>query len=137
MSLIGAHIARSSCRQCPISVPRDCMNLNIMMDPTNIFPNMYHPKSDRRNLNFRGKAKYYTRTARPTKYFFIDFGLSRKYEPGNSEPREDPIQGGDKTVPEFQGEGIYQPSNPFPTDIYYLGNLIREDFLHVRGQYCL
>ncbi|KAJ3477324.1 hypothetical protein NLI96_g10548 [Meripilus lineatus] len=89
---------------------------------------MYHPVANRRNRNFKGKAKYHTRTARPAKYFLIDFGLSRKYT-GDDCPMEIPILGGDKTVPEFQGEGEYQPHDPFPTDIYYLGNMIREDFL--------
>lgn len=107
------------------------MNKNTMIDPKPLFPKMYHPVANRRNRNFKGKAKYHTRTARPAKYFLIDFGLSRKYT-GDDCPMEIPILGGDKTVPEFQGEGEYQPHDPFPTDIYYLGNMIREDFLQVR-----
>ena len=91
------------------------MNLNIMMDPKPLFPQMYHPRSDRKTVDFSRKAKYYTRTARPTKYFFIDFGLSRKYEPGDMPPVEVPIHGGDKTVPEFAYS--YDPVDPFPTDI--------------------
>lgn len=109
------------------------MNLNIMMDPKPVFPQMYHPRYDRKTIDFSGKAKYYTRTARPTKYFFIDFGLSRKYDPRDMPPVEIPIHGGDKSVPEFADSS--EPVNPFPTDIYYLGNLIREDFLQVRRKY--
>lgn len=107
------------------------MDLNIMMDPRPTFPRLYHPVDTRRNYNWEGTAKYHTRTARPTKYFLVDFGLSRKYNPEDGEPMELPILGGDKTVPEFQGSGKFKPSNPFPTDIYYIGNLIREDFLQV------
>ncbi len=107
------------------------MGPNIMMDPKPTFPNLYHPASDRSNRNFKGTAKYYTRTARPTKYFLIDFGLSRKYNPEDGEPSEIPILGGYKTVPEFQGDGKYKPWNPFPTDIYYAGNMMREEFLQV------
>ena len=107
------------------------MNRNIMMDPKPTFPKLYHPRSDRQNQNFKGTAKYYTRTARPTKYLFIDFGISRKYNPEDGVPSELPILSGDRTVPEFQGRGEYQPWNPFPTDIYYVGNMIREDFLQV------
>lgn len=110
---------------------RDCMNRNIMMDPKPTFPSMYHPVDIDRTRDFKGRAKYHTRTARPTKYFLIDFGLSRKYNPDDGTPAEIPILGGDKTVPEFQDEGEYVPSNPFPTDIYYIGNMIREDFLQV------
>jgi len=38
-----------------------------------------------------------------------------------------PIRGGDKIVPEFQD--VTGPVNPFPTDVYYVSNLVREEFL--------
>ncbi|KAF8870843.1 kinase-like domain-containing protein [Infundibulicybe gibba] len=89
---------------------RDCQAPNIMMDAEPI-----------------GSVSHFTRTQRPVKYYFIDFGISRHYEPSEVPPLEDPIWGGDKTVPEFQfSDG---PCDPFPTDIYYLGNLIRTEFL--------
>ncbi|CAL1706289.1 unnamed protein product [Somion occarium] len=116
--------------QCHVA-HRDCMNLNIMMDPKPLFPDMYHPISVRMKKDLSGTAKHYTRTAHPVKYYFIDFGISRKYSPDNPHPLEPPIRGGDKTVPEFQRS--HQPRDPFPTDIYYLGNLIREDFLETIG----
>ncbi|CCM03211.1 uncharacterized protein FIBRA_05335 [Fibroporia radiculosa] len=109
---------------------RDCMNLNIMMDPKPLYPQMYHPVLGLRSHNFTGTAKHYTRTARPTKYYLIDFGISRRYDPAITSPREPPIRGGDKTVPEFQHSD--DPCDPFPTDIYYLGNMIREDFLQTK-----
>lgn len=67
------------------------------------------------------------------KYYFIDFGLSRRYEPMDGPPREHPIRGGDKSVPEFQ-PGVWKGEllDPFPTDIYYLGNMIRMDIMKVR-----
>ena len=65
------------------------------------------------------------------KYYFIDFGISRKYDPADLPPREPPIFGGDRSVPEFNKSD--EPCDPFPTDIYYVGNLIREDFLQVRS----
>lgn len=106
------------------------MNLNIMVDPRPLYPKMYHPHFPRRTRDMRGTAKHHTRTWRPTRYYFIDFGISRRYDPEDRSPREDPIWGGDKTVPEFQDSD--DPRDPFATDIYYLGNLIREDFLQVR-----
>jgi len=106
---------------------RDCMNLNIMMDPKPLFPKMFHPQAPRRTIDFKGRLKHYTRTDRPTKYYLIDFGLSRKYNPADGPPLEYPIWGGDKTVPEFHRSD--DACDPFPTDIYYLGNMIREDFL--------
>ena len=42
------------------------------------------------------------------------------------------VWGGDKTVPEFQCSNKVR--NLFPTDIYYLGNVIKEHFLEVSQQ---
>ncbi|KAJ7162140.1 hypothetical protein C8R46DRAFT_1282644 [Mycena filopes] len=92
--------------------------INIFFSPGDLKPNSY---SD---------ATHYTRTRLPVKYYFIDFGLSRQYTPAQGPPfREDIIQGGDKSVPEFAGDNFV--CDPFPTDIYYLGNLIRQEFLEV------
>ena len=104
------------------------MDLNIMMDATQLYPIPYHPCAGYMRRDFKGPAKHKTRTQRPVKYYLIDFGISRRYEP-DVVPLEDPIWGGDKTVPEFQNSD--EPCNPFPTDVYYLGNLIREDFIKV------
>ncbi|KAH8107735.1 kinase-like domain-containing protein [Cristinia sonorae] len=106
---------------------RDCMFFNIMMDPRPMYPKMYHPISIDRNRNWKGTANHFTRTSRPVKYYLIDFGISSQYTTNDVVPKEYPIFGGDKTVPEFHRPD--QPYNPFPTDIYYLGNVIRTQFL--------
>ncbi|OBZ70643.1 hypothetical protein A0H81_09385 [Grifola frondosa] len=80
------------------------------------------------NRTLTGAAKQRSRAAAPTKYLYIDFGLSRRYSPEENNPLAVPILGGDRTVPEFQDDEL-TPRNPFHTDIYYIGNLIREDFL--------
>ncbi|KAJ7167562.1 kinase-like domain-containing protein [Mycena filopes] len=100
---------------------RDCQSVNIMMDATQLYPNGFHPARTDKNKDWKGKAKYSTRTRCNPKYFLIDFGLSRFY---------DPVRG-DKTVPEFQGEGLQRLHDPFFTDIYYLGNMIRQEFIDV------
>lgn len=105
---------------------------NVMLDPRAMYPKMYHPRCRDMNRDFTGTARHYSRTERPTKYYYVDFGLSRKYSPDEYPPRELPILGGDKSVPEFQGEGYDEAVDPFPTDIYYLGNLIRMAFTMVR-----
>lgn len=102
-----------------------------MLDPKAMYPDMYHPRHRTERRDYKGTAKFYSRTERPTKYYYVDFGLSRKYDPADGPPLELPILGGDKTVPEFQGEGYNIAVDPFPTDIYYLGNLIRMAFLQV------
>ncbi|KAI0072000.1 kinase-like protein [Panus rudis PR-1116 ss-1] len=113
---------------------RDCTTMNIMMDPKPTFPRGFHPREMQKNSNFQGHAKHYTRTARPTKYYLIDFGLSRKYSPADGPPREPPILGGDRSVPEFQfaPEDPILPVDPFPTDVYYIGNMIREYYMKTK-----
>jgi hypothetical protein len=83
----------------------------------------------KRSRDFRGKAKGYTRTSRPPRYLLIDFGLSRQHDPTKGTPLEIPLRGGDKSAPEHQD--MTTPCNPFPTDVYYIGNLVREDFIQV------
>ncbi|KAJ7252088.1 hypothetical protein B0H12DRAFT_1202638 [Mycena haematopus] len=131
---------------------RDCNAFNIMMDGSQMYPEGFHPRAPKKKRDFySGKAKFYTRTQRPPKYYLIDFGLSRRYETRDPPPLEPPIFGGDKSVPEhrFTLNGIPrlptdeivkeevppEPCDPFPTDIYYLGNLIRLDFLQKRRKY--
>lgn len=98
-----------------------------MLDPSQMYPNGFHPVKNDKNKNFKGKATAYTRTQRPPRYILIDFGLSRQYL--SREVTDNPLRGGDKSAPEHQS---HQPSNPFHTDIYYIGNLVREKFTMVR-----
>ena len=56
---------------------RDCTFSNIVLDPKPLFPQMFHAvRYKSRRDNIWRSAKYYSRTARPTKYYFIDFGIS-------------------------------------------------------------
>jgi hypothetical protein len=105
------------------------MFMNIMMDATPLYPVPYHPVKPYKKRDFSGRAKHYTRTQRPVKYYLTDFGLSRRYNPADGPPREGIILGGDKTVPEFAKSN--DPCDPFPTDVYYIGNFIRTTFLQV------
>ena len=107
------------------------MSLNILMDATPILPDLWHFSAPRRTRDDKKFVSPRSRTAHPVKYYWADFGLARRYPPDDPNPLEDPIEGGDKSVPEFQQDPIV-PCNPFPTDVYYVGNLIREDFLKVR-----
>jgi hypothetical protein len=109
----------------------DCNGNNVMMDASDMYPDGFHPVWQDRSRDFKGKVKHYTRTQKPPKYYFVDFGLSRRYDPANGPPLERPIVGGDKSVPEFQGGKEFERSDPFATDVYYIGNLIREDIFQV------
>ncbi|KAJ6538807.1 kinase-like domain-containing protein [Mycena vulgaris] len=117
---------------------RDCKGTNIMMDGSKMFPDGFHPMSPKLKRDFySGRARFYTRTQRPPKYYLIDFGLSRRYETRNPPPLEPPIRGGDKSVPEFRfnkdGDPPEPCHDPFPTDIYYLGKMNLTDFICLRS----
>ncbi|KAJ7680932.1 hypothetical protein DFH06DRAFT_1278703 [Mycena polygramma] len=117
---------------------RDCTGTNIMTDGSKMYPHGFHPQHPKRARDFySGRAKFYTRTQRPPKYYFIDFGLSHRYETRKPPPLEAPILGGDKSVPEFrfaEDGSPPDPCDPFPTDVYYLGNMIRTDFIEGEGR---
>jgi serine/threonine protein kinase len=109
---------------------RDCTTQNIMLDPSNMYPESFHPVVTDRSKDFRRKAKAYSRTWRPTRYLLIDFGHSRLYDSSKGPPLDEPLRGGDKSAPEHQNGTL---CDPFPTDVYYIGNLVRENYLQVQN----
>ena len=115
---------------------RDCTMNSIMLGPSGMYPEGYHPVQLNRSLDFKGRAKQYTRTERPPRYYLIDFGLSRQYP--SRDALDDPLRRGDKAAPEHGGEKpapehrLRERCNPFRTDIYDLGNIIRTHFMQVR-----
>ncbi|KAJ7782422.1 hypothetical protein DFH07DRAFT_874537 [Mycena maculata] len=108
-------------------VHRDCMHMNIMMDASPIVTAPFHPLEPRKKRDFTGRTIYLSRTQHPVKYYVIDFGVSVKYKAGDRPPLEPVVFGGDRTVPEFQGD-VLPKCDPFPVDVYYIGNLLREEF---------
>ncbi|TBU31673.1 kinase-like domain-containing protein [Dichomitus squalens] len=102
---------------------RDVSDLNIMMDPRPLFSQLFHFARPSETQDMRGTARYHTRTRYPVKYYFIDFGLSWRFDPAAGPPLSRPIWGGDRSVPEFHRS--LGPCDPFPTDIYYIGNVVR------------
>ncbi|KAI0769061.1 hypothetical protein BD413DRAFT_88122 [Trametes elegans] len=102
-----------------------------MYDPRLIYPKMFHPVVTFRTRDWRGRAQHSTRTLRPVKYCYIDFGVSRRYNLEDSPPREYPIRGGDKSAPgivHWEGQSL----DPFPTDVYNLGKTIRTTVIQRR-----
>ena len=100
-----------------------------MMDANNLYIDAFHPVHPMMKRDFSGHARFRKRTQRPPKYYLIDFGLSRRYDPSITTPLEMPIWGGDKGVPEFQDSN--EPRDPFATDVFYIGNAIKTEFLEV------
>ncbi len=103
--------------------------LNIMMDPMPLISEVPHPVWEHRSfVDPERRIKRRIRTDHPVRYYIIDFGLSRKFSPG--EPHVAPIVfGGDKSVPEYKTAP--GDCDPFKVDIYHLGNMFREDFMQV------
>lgn len=99
-----------------------------------MFPKMFHPRTIRNALDWNGSAKFFSRTIRPPKYYFIDYGLSLQFDPKDGPALAPPIEGGDKSVPEFQDPSGWYERDPYPTDVYYVGNVIRNKFLQVESR---
>ncbi len=87
-----------------------------------MFPDSFHPQRRDLKYDYSGPALYYRRTERPPKYYFIDFGLSKRYK-ADDLPVLDLVLGGDQPVPE--AIDITSICDPFSVDVYYLGNALR------------
>ncbi|CAL1711870.1 unnamed protein product [Somion occarium] len=102
---------------------RDCAAANIMMDSGPLFPPGHHPVQ----LDYTPDGVSYTscfmRNQRPVRYYFIDFGLSSYFKPGEVLLAIG-TKGRDKEPPERSDT---RPYNPFPLDIFILGNVYLKD----------
>jgi hypothetical protein len=92
-----------------------------MMDPSKVIPKGFHFAFWRSHdgvvtKRFEWRERW---SVRPVQYYFIDFGLSRRYPAGPV--RDLGIFGQDRTVPE---QSLTIPYDPFKSDIYQLGNVI-------------
>ena len=92
-----------------------------MFGASEMYPNGFRP------VNFKGTANAHTRTQCPLVYYLIGFGWSRQYN--SRDVTDEPLRGGDKSAPEHRSRGR---CNPFQTDIYYIGNVVRREFTEVR-----
>ncbi|KAJ3813042.1 hypothetical protein F5876DRAFT_36009 [Lentinula aff. lateritia] len=107
----------------------DCTAMNIMMDGSQMYPKGWSSldPSQARDNPFRAAKRAGFRMQFWPKYYLIDFGLSHMYSKKSTvPPLERILRGGDKSAPEHAPK--YKHANPFPTDIYYIGNLVRENF---------
>jgi hypothetical protein len=101
-----------------------------MMDASSMYPEMYHPVRTELKKDFSGPAPYFSRTEKPPRYYIVDFGISRRYATSELPAQEDIIRGGDKSPPEHQGNSS-TAADPFATDVYYVGNMVRTHFILV------
>ncbi|KAK7691449.1 hypothetical protein QCA50_004848 [Cerrena zonata] len=103
---------------------RDCASANIMMDAQLLFPQGHHPVRLGYLEDGLHEAPCLSRQERPVKYYFIDFGLSSRFEE-NQTPLVLGTKGRDKEPPELDDE---TPYNPFLLDIFILGNVYLKEF---------
>lgn len=64
----------------------------------------------------------------PMRYYFIDFGISTKFEESDTDRRVLGKLGLDKDVPELDDYIEYEA---FPVDVFILGNVYRQVFVEV------
>ncbi|KAE9383704.1 hypothetical protein BT96DRAFT_723002 [Gymnopus androsaceus JB14] len=102
----------------------DSKDSNIMMDWSPIY-DVRHPVDIEMKADWSGPLKPHNRTTHPVKYYFIDWDLSKYYDPAMGTVFQNPGYGGDRTVPEFIRN---ERCRPFPVDVYCLGNVIRRKF---------
>lgn len=99
-----------------------------MYNAEKVYPEGYHPASVMLTPDVQGLSPHISRTAAGgVKYFVTDFGISTRFREGEDRPVTG-IDCQDKTVPELS-ERV--PYDPFPVDIFTLGNVIKEDILDV------
>lgn len=97
------------------------------MDGNSLFPKGHHPVRLDYTADAVFDAPHLTRSEHPVRYYLVDFGLSSQFK-----PKETPLvlgtKGRDKEPPELSD---HQPYDPFPLDIFILGNLYLKGFLEV------
>ncbi|KAI0800218.1 kinase-like protein [Fomes fomentarius] len=103
---------------------RDIAVANIMMDGRALYPGGHHPVRRNYTPDAMFKATPLTRTERPVRYFYIDFGLSMMFSDGDPRYAVGDV-GRDDKVPELSS---HTPYDPFKVDIYALGNLYFKEF---------
>ncbi|KAK0222591.1 hypothetical protein EDD85DRAFT_260532 [Armillaria nabsnona] len=81
------------------------------------------------NSKYTGFATHTTCTQCSPRYYIIDFGYSRRYNP-NELPSDVILAAGDRSAPEIQGQPSTHSTrlNPFPFDVYCLGNILCRDY---------
>ena len=101
------------------------------MNADAMYPGGFHPVAQNKAPNWKGRAKHFSRTERPPRYYIIDFGISIRFPLDDSSPRARAVWGGDgDRPPEIQRQGAEY--DPFPADVFYLGNIIKHHFTEVQ-----
>ncbi|KAG5718468.1 hypothetical protein E4T56_gene8747 [Termitomyces sp. T112] len=100
---------------------RDACQLNIMMDASKVIPRGVHFANTFTHDGVKYGLKWHPRwSVRPVQYYFIDFGLSKRYANDELETITG-LNGQDRSVPELL---VDRPYDPWKVDVYQLGNVV-------------
>jgi hypothetical protein len=99
-----------------------------MMDATTMYPNGWHPIRRSLSPDMTDSAHHCDRIDANVKYFFIDFGISARFLPGQPHIISD-LRGREQRPPELVA-GI--PHDPFKIDMAIIGYLLDDNFYKVR-----
>ena len=106
---------------------RDIAVQNIMVDARPLYPEGHHPVRTDHTPDGVYPISPLSRTDRPVRYYYIDFGLSTQFPEGTS-PLVVGDVGRDNEVPELSED---VPYDAFKVDVYALGNLFFKEFYQV------
>lgn len=102
------------------------------MDGSNLYNNGWHPMEPWKARDGGVLSPGRKRSEVDIKYYFIDFGLSTEFAPGQHEHLVTG-QNGRIDAPE-QNSGL--PYDPFKLDVYYLGHVYQTKIVDVRFRHC-
>jgi hypothetical protein len=123
----------------------------MMYDPTECYPQGFHPAMTKVNRHFTCEAFNHSRTERPVTYYFADLRTAKRYRTGptprtthhRSERRmrwadegtvtDYPLRWKNNFAPEFRTPE--KKCDPFKVDVYLLGMEISRRFLEVRDRF--
>ena len=121
----------------------------IMYDPTDCYPEGFHPVITKMNQCFTGEAFNYSRTERPVRYYFTDFQTAKRYRTGPTSCHRSkrrlrwadeiemdyPLLWKNNFAPEFKMPE--KKCDPFKVDVFLLGAEISRQFVEVRDSFLM
>lgn len=87
---------------------------------------MFDPRSTRSDTTVLDNQ-----VERTPRYYFVSLGLAMRMDPAAGDAMVIPAEADDESVPEFHSSKRWDLHDPFATDVYYIGNMIQQDFFRV------
>ncbi|TBU50532.1 kinase-like domain-containing protein [Dichomitus squalens] len=106
---------------------RDCAYRNLMMDASALYPDGFHPMyTASMPQQIKRPATLLSRDDVPVTYYYVDFGISTRFEPEDTNRLVVGSDGLDQDPPELSED---DPYDPFKLDVFIIGNFFRQQFL--------